>query len=394
MVGFKWANNGASKLYRYLRGAAPGRKATHFHWEWDFSRYDQSVKAASLLIAALLILRFYDHTHADFWLLMAGLAWTADNYAVKFVHWLLSDEWRAIVGLIFSGEYGTSMIDSIIASFIFFGYVLYVLDILKEKCDPQEYEILRKKIQEIMVKIYGDDGIASIPIELRPYMKLLKSNTTELKFGIISFQEYAKEIWDMSIKDSDSAEYDTLHSVPDEAGGLKLVGPKILQRHFVWRSYKQPDGSTISRVCGYRTSTKVMVKTFKTVTDVSNKLVQVGRVVGMLWDTQGVNLHAWCILSKHLDLLEEEIRKEVGDESYPVYDHLARLLEANPYDNITVEMVARLRKSDVALTVATLGARPTFYQVASYFNDPHKEVGQFKYNDLLSWEALGIIGDR
>lgn len=394
LVGFKWANNGASRLFRYLRGVMPGRPQTHIYWEWDISRFDQSVKAAILVLAATIILAFYDEDDPNYPLLRAGLAWSADNYAVKFVHWLLQTEWRAVIGLIFSGEYGTSMIDSLVSALLFIGYVNYVMDTLQEKLSPTEFAQLRPFFDEIMNKVYGDDGIASIPLDLVPYMKLLKENARVLPYELESFQEYAARVWDMVIKPSDSGEYDTLYSTPNDQGGLSLVGPKILQRHFVIRGYVMSDKSTRYRVHGYRTSAKMMVKTFKTVTAVDNKLVQVGRVVGMLWDTQGVNRHAWIALSRHLDMLEDELKNEHDDDDYDPYVHLAELLHNNPYDNITMEMVARLKKSDTSLTLASLSIRPTYDQVSLHFNDPSVEIGEQAPNRLLSWHQLALIGER
>ena len=332
MVGHKWHRGGARRLFDELRGTFPGQRPTHYFFEWDLSGMDQSVKALQIIMNMLMFTFDYEdgtiqndqEVSFEFYVLRQLFYWSADNSAVHDTKWFGKYAWKRIVGILFSGEYMTSISNTMTSGVLFYAWLFCNRRLLKEfiakfPTSPlvSRYETyiyaLEKYIKEIIAKFFGDDGIAAIPIILVRVLSLSDSirKTSGLpeKLSVCkTFEDFLRDDCDMALKVKESSEYAQLYTVVknDE---ITLRGPKILKRHFM-----------LARVCDELTVVawrpcqlwKIALPTLQNMTLPH----QILRLIGHLLDTQGNNIRQYTMVENCIRMTLARIPEYKDYESF------------------------------------------------------------------------------
>jgi len=228
------------------------------------------------------------------------LGWSADNSTSSYTKWIGPYSWRIIVGILFSGEYATSISNTIMSAISFLTYLFRVHKYLRTMPDKTLWEKYHKEleayIQYIIAKFFGDDGIAAIPLSLAPILCLDKKLRPRgipdfLGKGIPTFSQSIIEDQGCEIKIDASGEYRNLYTIVDNHDRIKYKGPLILKRYFKAVSiHGEPT------VVSYRESE--LFKLFNPTVDVSLPMFQMMRVVGHLWDYHGNNDYMHHVLQQ------------------------------------------------------------------------------------------------
>jgi len=381
MVGFHWDRGGA---YRFFRKMAKNVKfPKRFYWEWDISRFDTSHKAIMLLTVCIFLLQFYDKDK-NYFNLEAFAKWSADSYAAKFVKWLGLDDWRLVIGVLFSGEYGTSMFNTLIAIMLFLSYKRYIFAVVKLIIAAS---LLFEYLTDIVYNVYGDDGFASLPWQLRPFCSLI-DNVKVDSIEILSFSNFIKQEFDIELKAAASETFDHILSTIDESTGeIKQRGPKILKRHFIMVKHR---GKT--QIASFKPLSSCAYKLLKpaALTSYHRQLV---RCIGHLWDTQGTNLFWWNKILLHMrqiivhlqwngDMFQQELVRYISDNcDKPIFNNvLERFRKTFDWDELTED--ERKQKMTVM---------PRMVDVVEYYLFPkhsYVQTEDFELNLLESWQTL------
>jgi len=334
MPGFEWAKGGAAKLFRWLKGTLPSEIPTHYFFEWDLKGMDQSVKAMQIIMNLLMFLCDYHGATLDnkemeteMYILKMLLFWSADNSAVHDVKWFSQRMWKRVIGILFSGEYFTSMSQTITSFVVFLAFLFCNRRLLKEEIAklPEDNKtrqvygaqlmILEDYIRNTIAKFFGDDGIAGIPLALVRILVLSKSLREKSGLArpynwIVTFEDYLKYHCDMELKVSDSGEFKHLYTVVED-DEIIIMGPKILKRHFrVMRMGKLDPENPIS-VVAFRECHLWKIAT--PVIEHMTYSLQVLRIIGAIWDTMGNNTRQYNML---VEMLNYTLAKVPGSTTY------------------------------------------------------------------------------
>jgi len=326
LVGHKWQRGGARRLFDELKGTLPGVLKTHLYWAWDLRRQDQSIKPFHIMMNFMLMLADYDKSDQKLFLLVKFiLGWSADNATSSYTKWIGPYSWRVIVGILFSGEYATSISNTIMSAISFLTYLFRVHKYLRSMEDKtlwnEYHEMLEEFIAYIIAKFFGDDGIASIPLALAPILcldpKLRPHDVPRfIGKGIPTFSQSILEDQGCEIKADASGEYKSLYSIVNRYDQFVYRGPLILKRYF--KAVKIHGEPT---VVSYRESE--LFKLFNPTVDVTMPMFQMMRVVGHLWDHHGNNDYMHHVLTQmyhHLKFMvdDDELLKEYR-QKYATY---------------------------------------------------------------------------
>jgi len=337
MVGFKWQRGGARRLFRYLHGKLPGEKQTHYYMEWDLRGMDQSVKAIQIILnLCIMLLMFvgslnnkYDMTD-EIYTLQQMLFWSADNSAVHDVKWFGEYAWRRVTGILFSGEYFTSMSNTITSGVVFTAWLFCVRSQLVKYMEQfpvrahlheRFLQALETYIEEFCAQMFGDDGLAAVPIALMKYLCLSRKVRSKAEGFVESypflktFEDFLTEDCDMMLKLSDSAEFRHLLTEVEDDKLVKL-GPKILKRHFIILE-TVTNGKVSTTIGAWRPCHvwKIALPTLAVMTYSQ----QVLRLVGHLWDTQGTNYRQYCMVMKQITWTLKKIPGATNMRNFVAY---------------------------------------------------------------------------
>jgi len=307
MIGFRWADGGAQRLHDWLF-----KGGDRFYFEWDLRRMDQKVKWAHILFNLWTLYQDYglpskpdlsfnpneddSFNVRSFELLLTSLLtqWTARNSAFTKTKWFEPKSWRIVIGILFSGEFITSVSQTMTSIFAFVTWLFFIRELMELYPDVPDVvkEAIEIELRDLRAKMYGDDGICSLPNILAPYCSLHANSRDESDIDVdhddrfITFADFLTRFHGLEIKISESHEYsDLLTEVFCDHSEIVKRGPKILQRHFI-----EDSGKIIS----FRPSRlwKLVVPSQETI----SWEMAVMRLVGHMWDTHGNNKHQILII--------------------------------------------------------------------------------------------------
>jgi len=208
-IGHVWKDGGAERIARDI--GAYDKLLSFF--ETDIAKMDQSLHPWLLTLLFSLPLSLYnpDGDEEEYKMLRAFMTWSADETAVKMVKWTGMD-YRIVVGVMFSGLYGTSWGDSLYADVALRTLYYYVDDYLHycllklsgvparpvqgDTCQVPSWLTKEQAAQAIELwdefihkgKIYGDNILFSLPTLI---MKIItnpldpEENLPHYPFGFI-----------------------------------------------------------------------------------------------------------------------------------------------------------------------------------------------------------------
>lgn len=238
-IGLNWHGGGAKQFAEHLHAPGCSCRKKHRFWHYDCSKYDHSLKAAVLMIAAMLALMAFKYSRDRrllklYVLSMLLLASSASNSTAHICSWL--GEWRMILGQLFSGEFNTANWNTLYHMLMWECYVLFEAAGADSDtpaptfpattdADPApgerkwKYHLDSLASDEcVCAKFQGDDGVASVP-----YDSPLSLNRQRY---------YFKKYWDVTIKiGPPTEENDFFYSNVDPIrGSLIREGIVFLQR--------------------------------------------------------------------------------------------------------------------------------------------------------------------
>jgi len=165
--GHCWARGGVWRVSDQLHFM----KDDMFYFQGDFKALDQSLKAGILALLGVsftLGVKLEAHTRdARQWkeVMCRLIAWLADDTAVTLVKWF-GEEWRMVVGVMFSGEYVTSMFDTLYVYLAMMVVHYSLLETVISNAPASEHARITSDfyaaVEEFLL-IYGDDTDWSLP---------------------------------------------------------------------------------------------------------------------------------------------------------------------------------------------------------------------------------------
>jgi len=221
--------------------------------------------------------------------------------------------WRLVIGMMFSGKFETSHINTMYHICMYVAFVLFMMDKMETKIKKFASDELKKFLKytfkgeginpKIGVFAFGDDGIQFCHDKrLRAYLNLE------------NFSRFSQKEFDVQIKYDHCGEYSSIFSIPDLKGGLlkkewkapdgKLYkiphGPVFLKRRFVRMSYNEEE-----YVVPYRCAEDYESRIGRSVSKLDNPMIELVRLHGLMWDTMGTNSFAHARLMRARKVLIE-----------------------------------------------------------------------------------------
>lgn len=412
MVGFQWQRAGARRLFDKLQGKFPGQKQTHFFMEWDISGMDQSVKAFQILMnKVIFLMEFLHHENEELDKVFRMIySFLADNSAFHDVKWFGPYSWRRIIGILFSGEYDTSMSNTITSAILFLSWLFFNRRMILEKIETlgTSEQFIKEKLEKLIVDLeayiknilaqfFGDDGLAAIPLSLCQVLCLSTKFRQEKNINGLppilpifkSFEEYLKQQCDMSLKLSDSAEYRHMYTLVDDNDDIVQVGPKILKRHF--KLVQDPRNGEYD-VHAWRPC--AMWKISAPLIEGMTHSHQIIRLLGHIQDTMGNNKRQYDMIrhsiSYHISklggetawadkldkmLFNETLTANTSQAINEVYEKLLRLLGEKPSSVVVKTMLKTIPEREALQAV---------------YNKP--DLSFYEVNEPQSWRVYQGLG--
>lgn len=273
----------------------------------DIAKFDQSVLATLLLLVLFLPILAYNRLNKWWPATSAILRWCLDRSVTKIVKWF-GPGWRAIHGLMFSGEFLTSQGDSYYLELLFECFDIWLRDrMLSEgRVDmARRFETCFRSFRD-----YGDDGVLCYDEEFMHYICQGREEPYLLKL-------YLREKFFMELKPEDTYicwddcewiwgdEADVgfvTHIDEDGFGGFEILkrGVKFLKRYFI----RDSDGQLLP----WRPTNDYFSKSVCVVNSPDNMARHVIRLRALMCDTYGTNIRAY----NHLKRMDDYLVRSLG----------------------------------------------------------------------------------
>jgi len=305
-IGHQWRFGGGERLARKFRA----RSGDYIYVETDAEKLDQSLLGQLLAIVFLLPLvlyKWYSTTWTDeLELIRSLMIFRADDIAATLVKWVGEDA-RWVIGVMFSGLFGTSWGDSVYVTLAMNTFDMHVLEQMRAKGDTALAAQYKKDRSRLIWDVYGDDVLLAVK---RTYANYVVDREGSWPGPL---NDYLKKTYGIALKPSDTHVYDSFFSEirflknPKDGAPCGLFewvrkGPKFLQRRFLLDK---------DRVLTTRETTDYWMRIAKSTGQVFNKAIWNARWVGLQIDTQGTNPYPFRILAalrrKALMYLKEKV---------------------------------------------------------------------------------------
>jgi hypothetical protein len=282
-IGHKWAQGGAQHLAEEMHAWDP-------EWAWfctDISKLDQRLHPGLLTLIFTSMLAMYDQTQTPhaYSVLRAFICYSADDIAATLIKWT-GLTYRIIVGVMFSGLFGTSI-----------GDTLYVSVALK--CAFRHFQRLNKLPRGTpmpVVKVYGDNVMIAWTKEL--LARFILGDNKMPTTGFLA--TYLVRSFGLPVKDDETFFFDKFFTQVSERYDpvsckwrtmMTVPGPCFLKRHFVERKF---GGRTWAMP--FRPVRDYYVRSITTNHTDKSPEIFVSRWCGLLLDTCGTNKEAHSFL--------------------------------------------------------------------------------------------------
>jgi len=347
-IGFKWAGGGAEALAQELGAYDPNMG----YFEYDFSKLDQTLLPGMLTLLFSLCMsrvkRTEELTEGQIFareIMRAFMTDSADSVAVTLVKWV-GNEYRWVIGVMFSGLYGTSWGDSLYVAVANRTFEFYLHRILRRERPDLEASFVACKKKG---KIYGDNCILAYPKTIVEFMTRTKTDHQgiEWKFGLI--EEFFSKNWGLTLKRDECRVhigqdpfFSTILTHRDPQGRplntfVERPGLNYLKRSFVrFEEVGVPGVFAMP----FRPTTDYFSKAAITAKEVTNPLIWPSRWIGLLIDSAGTNEAAWDFLSSLIVKFMERSYGLTQDDAWEEF-----LENSGIYDD--ADFQNRLKKSGV-----------------------------------------------
>jgi len=295
-LGFRWLGGGAEKLWRFMRGSDAGREFGCL----DVSGKDRNFKAQDIADGVALQETIYRRSNTWQSVLTTALfMWLIQNTAYHTVNW--PGGFRFVIGLLFSGDYNTSVLNSIHLCMLFIAYIIKMSVTYRQLWGAWRDGRARAMVQ-------GDDVIVSFGKDVRDLI-----NTK----GFIAFLESHGQL----IKPESVAIADRLDSDFDLHGRLRTPRDKaivFLKRYL----FREPNKNLVYPV---RPTCDYVYRLVTTTSSLDTPALYFSKLVGLLLDTMGTNPFAYSMLLTLCSIVYEryngpafqrEFEEKMGEEEF------------------------------------------------------------------------------
>lgn len=285
-IGSKWGHGGSDSLAECL-----GVDLTNC-WdgdivEGDFKGFDQSVRNTLMKIYYAAGSIHYDENSPDFPIYERIVTFIM-KHALYRVTYLMGRLWCVIRGSVASGRYDTSHKDSWITSFVFSGFLTWIL--FKTPQDQQE-ELELYIIAVIKMVCYGDDHLYKIGV-----------TKWSVLFGGDQWSFYCKEYWNMDIRDLKTVSFCSRH----RNGWITKIGACFLKYLQVINENKGPGQPNF---LPYRETRDFIVRAvYSREPKVRDSIDVMMSVIGQAYSTYASNYNAYTRLRNFYQQLYEGIQ--------------------------------------------------------------------------------------
>jgi len=262
-VGNRWLGGGARK-YAAAMGA------------WDEDRTfgcgdvggkDTKFKASDISILLASILRCYRMDGSDeAFITQVWMEWLVDNTAYHIVNW--PGGFRFVVGLLFSGDYNTSFLNTMHVLWAIHSYGAWCHDV--HGMDP--VTTLRNGVPVLSVWVQGDDVTMS---------------SCDDRFDIHSLNGYLKK-WDLELKEDSVVKTKQFFADVDLVSGMIRTPPDqciVFLKRVIYT-----DGHVVRP---FRDIRDIGYRLYHTTTGVPDHAQYCAKLAGLMLDTMGTNEPGW-----------------------------------------------------------------------------------------------------
>jgi len=272
-IGHSWSGGGATTLAEYFGAWDPSKG----FFCSDVKKLDQSLHPSMLTMIFTALLVFYSKRHKlDYDVLRAFIVYSADDIAATFVKWLGSD-YRIVIGVMFSGLFGTSWGDT---TSVDLAIQTAVIDFYRKNNVPWETPGPR-------YKVYGDNILMSWD------SKLLIDFVGRDNHSNYPLYTFLHDVYGMTLKLDETSYHDrfftevlTMKNGRSVFTTVTYWGPVYLKRRFIKHPYDP------LAAMGFRPSSEFYARAMTTNRTYDNNLSWVARWCGLLLDTMGTNPEA------------------------------------------------------------------------------------------------------
>jgi len=267
LVGFRWNGGGARILAEYLKWDEKGRR----FFCMDISQKDVAFTAMDIAILLQECRWCYQQDESfEAAVLDVMMDWLVSNTAYHVVNW--PGGFRFVVGILFSGDYNTSFLNTLHLVLV---CCCYCVRVFRTTGEVKYLTAIRDGA--FTPGIQGDDIIGSMASE-KKYPKMSPDG----------FRTYLLD-WNMRVKPEAYRTSLSLFSQFNSAG--QLVSPEVssiifLHRYFVWQ-----DGN----IRPQRPLEDFVLRLYHSTGDVLTPYDTIAKITGLALDTMGVNERAWIL---------------------------------------------------------------------------------------------------
>jgi len=276
------AHGGADKLAHEMH-------AWDADWAWyttDISKLDQRLQPGLLtMIFAHLCFLYEDDGSVEYKMLKALIAYASDDIASTYIKWT-DAEYRLIIGVMFSGLYGTSWGDTIyVIIMLLLAFMNYTRDRVKRG--------LARPTTNPVVKVYGDNIFIGWKKE---YLKEFVIPPAGMPYLAGFLPTYLDKVWGCPIKEDETGYYENFFSRITERYDsenrvvitLDEKGPVFLKRYFIERKYLDARWAM-----PFRPSFDHYAKSITSASAEETMDVWVSRWMGLILDSMGTNTEVY-----------------------------------------------------------------------------------------------------
>lgn len=265
-------------------------------------------------------------------------------HTVNKVVLTLDNLWKIIRGVVWSGGFDTSHVDSWVMALYFWLYTEWI----KMK-HPRLSDLIDKLIDKlyIAIAVYGDDHIWVAPTIVRKYM----NSKTWAEF----LHTFCRTIL------RDYKEYDDFVSIPNySTGGLDKKGPKFLKLYFI-ESTKADRKRGLPWLLPYREATEPLLKAFCS-TDYEQENMAIS-ICGQMYTSMGTNPIIYDILSRYMD----GVVPNIDDLDFVT---LYKRAQQNPEMKLKISSLAKKLNLSPSKVYSSVPSYDTLRMMHVY--DPHR----------------------
>jgi hypothetical protein len=247
-----------------------------------------------LTIIFTVLLAHYDANHPNYLILKSFMMRSVDETVSTLVKWT-GQQYRMVVGVMFSGLYGTSWGDTAYVRIVNTTFRFFLVRLLRERNEVDLLEKLSAHRNPLLV--YGDNILLSTH---RDVLKYILAPLPGYKYGL--YEKFFAEAWGMRLKHSDTGYFDSFwteihtqfHNNVAARTDIIVKGPIYLKRYFI--KVPRYDDPSQFFAMPFRDTVDYYTKSMTTANFDSDQYTWLSRWMGLMMDTAGTNATAYDYL--------------------------------------------------------------------------------------------------